>query len=339
MNVDEFYDRVKKELKVLMESDRTEEDMQTFRNKFTPEEIQFLKMNLEVQEKEDSNIFIVQNGYKKPKMTYIPNTKMMNKMFDEKETEYDVIVSSAREKKEIIVPYKVCSYELPVELTAYARSVLNSISGILLSGQKCMTYNQIYENMTGKKNKHPQAQGHVTQCVRRLMTTFISFDWTEHAKSKGINLDDKKTLITNEQLIYAKEVEIKSCGKTTNGGIVFLEVPTFLKYAKSVGQIINVDRNLIELNKININETVIVIRDYLIRRIEGMKNKKNNLHSKRINFDTLFKICELVTEGTQVARNKNTTIKILEEFKQNKYIKNFKEIIDGRKKIGIDIIL
>lgn len=294
---------------------------------------------------------LIKQFYKTPKVLNMINTKATNVIFDPEQQEtirnrFDLEVSRKKAKKEIIVPAKIVislddetdDTQLSQILTPYDRMVYDGVCTVLLNNpQPLATANQIYSAFAGKGTKSQKALERVNRSLNKLSNTKIFWDVTSHTQAKG-NTNVQSDII-GRKLLNFYDREVISGGKKT-WSYCFLDKPVLYQYASDVGQIITVDRTLLDVGTISNTDNNNLIKTYLLRRIESMKAKHNSIKSNRIRYDTIIKCCNLQTGSkTEKARLRETVIKILEYWKSEGYIKDFSEYKESRAFAGVEISL
>ena len=111
------------------------------------------------------------------------------------------------------------------------------------------------------------------------------------------------------------------------------------KYAKLKHQIATVPIKLLTA-PINNNATTIPLKNYLLFRIEGMKNKHNQIMSNRILYASIYEeLTEQDANKTRKKRIRDYTKIILNYFISEGYIKSYEETKKGKTIDGITIIM
>lgn len=289
---------------------------------------------------------IIADNDKKPTALTMANTKLSNALFDEQKdftNLVNVVVSNEKAKKKIRVPTQVFlsaeemeGVEIPQKITAYDRAVHDGVCSIIVEGETMTATNrQIYEAMTGKSTTSPQALGHITRSLNKMNRTKVSFDYTEQANAKGKKCDK---IVHRANIIDFEEVEVVFNKTQSVHGYKFLSIPILHRYATAVGQIITVSSALLDLPHVTSTEDSIILKHYLLRRIEAIKNKKNHMDSRRILFKTMFDYCGINGDRVQLRRKREVVFAILQDWKDMRYIKNFTEYKGSKGKIlGVDI--
>ena len=283
-------------------------------------------------------------NFVKPAFLYMPNTKLSNCLFDKNKdlTVLTALIVSGEKEEKVTVKTQVflsleenCGVSLPQNITAYDRAVHDGICSIYAAGNNTMTTRQIYEAMTGKPTKNHQQLGHITRSIMKLRQTLIYIDYTDQAKIKGI---DCKKLEFNGNLLKCDGVDITFNNGEIVSGYKLDSPPILYKYALEMGQIISANKSLLSNTKVSNTEDSIVLRHYLLRRIETMKNHKNNMGSNRILFDTMFNYCNIDGNREQLRRKRDIVFSMLKEWQDVGYIKEFKEYRGKLNKVlGIEI--
>lgn len=270
------------------------------------------------------------------------NTKVVTRLFDGKTdfTEETGVNVGTVKKKPVIVNLQayvaVDDVILPANLSPYDKEVLNGVCSIWATGQTTMTSAMIYEAFAGKRTTSPQALGHVTRSINKLRSILASIDWTDHAKMAGLSLENPGDYVnTKDNLLLMKNVNACINGQEVNA-FLLLAPPILYSYALKTGQIVTVDKALLDLN-INNTETNIVIKNYLLRRIELMMNPRNKISSNAIKFETLFDECGITGNKTEIKRYRDFVFAILDSLKAKQYIKGYTVIKNGQRYEGVAI--
>lgn len=258
----------------------------------------------------------------------IMNTKVTKYLFDSKtdfSEERQVSVGKTGKKDVIINVQAYVAIDgkiIPTNFTAYDREVLNGICSIYASGQNIMTTQTIYEAFTGRRNPSSQSKAHVTRSINKMRSTLLSIDWTNHAKMSGLPLEDEDYIKSNDNLLLMQNIEANINGTDTNA-FLLLQAPILYKYAKSVEQIITIDKSLLQMDNLNNTDDSIVLKNYILTRIAIMKNPKNKVKNHAILFDTMFEYCQITGNKNEMKRKRELVTKILDELKKKQYITGY----------------
>lgn len=280
--------------------------------------------------------------YKKTTALEMINTKVANLLFDGKTdlTEQTGVRVGKIGKKDALVNVQayvaIDGGMMPAGFSPYDREVLNGICSIYASGQNIMTTQTIYEAFTGRRNPSPQAKARVTRSINKMRTTLLSLDWTEHAKMNGLSLEAGDYIKTSETILLMQNIEAKINGTETNA-FFLLKAPILYSYAKAVGQLLTIDKSLLQIDSLNNTDDSIVIKNYILRRIAAMKNPKNRVASHSILFESLFSDCGITGTKSEMLRKRNTVITILTELQTKQFITGFTVEKQGNRYKGVKI--
>lgn len=241
-------------------------------------------------------------------------------------------------------------------ITQYDLAVMDAAYTLYVSGYPSFSTEMIARVMSGNmdQNVTPQKAGAVTRALNKLKSIRIRIDCTEEMIARK-KIKKGQTAHLESYLMPLEEVELKLGNQKIVKGYQLLKEPVLYSYAERIGQIINVPRSLLETKgTINDTDEVVILKRYLIKRIEAMKNEKNNVASRRISYEWYDKntksskgmLSELGyrQEDFNNWREKKSKIHkmvktILNAFTAEKYIKSFSEVIEGRRLNGIDITI
>lgn len=301
----------------------------------------------------DQNNVLPNQKYIKPANFVAPITKLTDVLFNPGENkafvnEGDIVVGSHK-KTDIVVKAETYMLDttgakIPSNLTPAEREVLNGVISIFASEEKragtaaaeqsVFTARQVYEAFAGRGTYDKAKIAEIENQIDKLRTTLCSIDWTEHAKLNGISNID--SIVVKEPYLMVKSATFESGGQIVTG-YQFVSAPVMYRYAKAIGQIITVPRKLLNVDASNTSEAI-VLKNYMLRRIEGMKNEKNKIASNTILFETMFKDCGIIGgDKTQNKRRRNIVYSILDSWKKQQYIKAYKENKKGQTIRGVEI--
>lgn len=280
--------------------------------------------------------------YKRPSSLLMPNNKVTNLMFDENIDLSSQIrlVNEGSDKQKIVVSTQILS-ELPIE--PIDREVLSGVFSIIAASEQfdgnpnpLFTENQLVEAYTGNPKPTEIQREVARESLNRLRTTIINLDWTEYALKLGLPLNDSY-FRTNDPILMLHEYQFISGGQMVSGYKV-AATPILYTYTKATKRIIQADKPLL---KVDINNTpeAIVLKNYMLRRIKMMYNKHNHMNIHKISYEEMFNTCGIKGTPTQLTRKRNTVRKILEAWVKMGYIKDYKELKEGKEIKTIQIFL
>lgn len=230
-------------------------------------------------------------------------------------------------------------------VTQYDMAVLDAVYTLYVNNQSIFSPEMLLRIMSGnfQQDASPQKIGTITRSINKLRHIDIRIDYTDEARLRKL-IDKSHTAVITSYLLPVDETEIRAAnGKTIHAYRLLME-PALYIYARIINQIIHVPTVLLETNgTLSDTDEVIVLKRYLIKRIEGMRNSKNKLISKKITYEW-YDIKTKSRKGmfaelgydakdfTESAwRNKksklhNIVLKLLTTYRHEGYIKSFTEV-------------
>lgn len=217
-------------------------------------------------------------------------------------------------------------------ITEYDKSVHNmAISMAKANKGGCFSAKQLatallYGDNPNNSRPSPQQIGAVTKSIEKQRHIDITIDWTEHAKlnNKG-ELPEEVTTYQRKGYMLPVEEHIFTLKGKTLTGYRFIKEPPLYQYAVSVGQIGQHPVKMLNV-PINLDQTRIVIRDFLLEEIAHIKNRGN--WNKTISVDRLL---EVAGEDSQTITRKKKSLllssvkEMLNYWKKEDYIKGYTE--------------
>lgn len=290
----------------------------------------------------DSEIEILKSVI--PKTFAITNNKLSNEMTKDFTNKGDISLAVMNVgKKNEIRTYNSLAYEGEnvsitgrYEFTAYDRAIHNAVCSLYAAGNDIVTPAMVYRAVTGITETEyvsPQSIEAVLNSLDKSRFMRLKVDFTEEAKARGFDVD--KTMI-DSYLLPAEAVVVKTGGHEM-AAYKILKTPALYQYSQRTKQIISIPLELLDTKVATRNtEEIIPIKEYLVRRIEIMKN--DDSMGNKILYETIFDevgLKDIIKQKSLVLRN---SIKaILELWKDKGYIHNFEEYKMGRSIKGIAI--
>ena len=295
-----------------------------------------------------------------PKNHIKPNNKLANKMTKDiiSEGEVSLIISNKKSKKEVFTkvmldyddkyvqfsgrekykPYDQEVYDGVVTLFAANESLFRA-EGMLFTS--AMVYRAM-NGLTESENVSSAAVELVAKSIDKSRFIKTTIDYTEEAKL--YNKDVKETLFEG-YLLNAEKVKANINGIEQEVYKLYRK-PILYEYAQISGQIITVPMKLLNTkSKINSTEDVIIIRGYLLRQIEWLKNERTN-RNENITYQSIYSELEIYKTTYDEAMYKkkthitrNNVKAILDEWIEQNYIKKYEEYKEGKTIKGVTIII
>jgi hypothetical protein len=280
-----------------------------------------------------------------------PNNKLANKITKDivDEGEFNLIISSKKAKKEVFTKVMLAYDNRYINLsgqkyTPYDREVYDGVVTLYMSGNDIVTPAMVYRAMNGLTETEyikTQALETVKKSLDKSRYMQITIDYTEEAKLYNKKIE--KTLYEG-YLLAAEKITVKINGYE-HEAYKLLRKPILYEYAQISGQIITVPNKLLQTkDAIRSTDEVIVIRGYLLRQIEWIKNDKTE-RNENITYKNIYEELEISRKILDEKSYENKTGKIrshvkaiLDEWKEKKYIQGYKEYKEGNTLIGVTIM-
>lgn len=310
-----------------------------------------------------------------PAKYVMPNNKLANVMGKEIIDGIERILNVSRNgaKKRIetscILTYEGDNVELVgrnhLPFSEYDRNVYDAITSIYVFGDEShnFTPSMVFRAMTGMQESEKitdEQEAAVVNSIEKMRFVRVRVNCTAELQARNITLNSQQ--INNGEidtyLLPAKACTLEAGGQQVKG-YHLMDVPILYEYASAVNQVLSVPTHILDIKEINDNcsigarlpntESRIVIKGYLLRRIEGMKGK-NNLNSRIIALFDYQKDNE-TTKGlysiagksdasrTEMQRIRKDVEKMLIFWKTIDYIKDYKPQIKQKKITGYEIFV
>ncbi|MGM9631138.1 hypothetical protein [Butyricicoccus sp.] len=329
-----------------------------------------------------------------PKRMVVPTHKLVNSLTRATRTPEDaiqiVLEVSKRGAKNKVTATCVLSYEgddVKISgrqpFTEYDRNVYNAVVSLYVAGNRVITSDMVWRTMTGKTEQEqpsPALKAAVTKSIDKMRFMRAQIDCSDEFKMRRIELDGKPVNGAgfDDNLLHLSVTWVRA-GKNTIRAYEFPKesrfAPILYQYSAAVKQVINVPIALLDVKKLDkhgkptthslsYTEQRVIIKGYLLRRIEGMKGK-NALKSRNIAFmdyskdgqthEGLYTVAgypelsqpmpEGVTNAEKTKRKNDAryiredAAAILGYWTASGYINGFSEYRDGRAVAGFEIKL
>lgn len=237
-------------------------------------------------------------------------------------------------------------------LTNFDKAILNGISSLLIAGTLYFTIPMLYHAMSG--NENPSMREEAVQTIRERLEfmrhSTITLDCTEEAAARFIKDEQHlQSLMLSKYLLPMNRMNAVLNGRDVEAYFL-IDTPPLFQYASSKRQISLVDMDLLNVHfaedspmagaSLNNTPAIIVLKNYLLTRIEGMKNQNNRLQSRKILFSSIY---EELGEPSPIKqrrqRLRNYTEIYLEYLTEQSYINGYSFTRTGRVVDGVEIVL
>jgi len=192
----------------------------------------------------------------------------------------------------------------------------------------------LYGDNPSNSNPSKQQIGAVTKSIEKLSLIRLTIDWTEHIKlnNKGYLPEDASSFKVTDYMLPVRKYTATINGQKVEG-YEFIDKRKYTPlnhYATSVGQIGQHPVKMLNI-PINLDQTKIVIRDFLLEEIAHIKKREG--WNRTISVERLL---EVAGENSQTITRKKkslllTSVKdMLTYWKKEDYIKGYTENIKAK---------
>ena len=264
----------------------------------------------------------------------VPCDKLSNHMFnsaDEYE-EYECVEGHDRKGKEVTTPYRLELAGVDKTLTAFERELLYVAISAWEQGYQFLSFKMILNALTGdvKDKDLSKRLEAIKASVKRLMTV-ITIDLAPLLKAfPKYRKRHVGSAELTAQILPCKMLDVEINGRRTFAVELLGESP-LMTVAKLKQQLITYDLEPLAVPNQNNTEQVIVIKNYLLRRIKLIK--------RGLNSTTIYRECGLADADKWQKQNARKEILVtLNHFKAVGVIKDFKAERQGNAFRAIKII-
>lgn len=235
--------------------------------------------------------------------------------------------------------------------TPYDRAVYSGIVSLYEANNELFTPAMVYRAMNGLSESEyvsPTTLEKVANSIEKSRRSQLVIDFTDEARFYAERnmvppgSDFKTTYEGN--LLAADKITIRNNGLMVTGYKI-LRKPILYEYAQAVNQVISVPIGLLQTKGgVRSTEEVIVLREYLLRRIESFRRRRQP-GSLVILYDEIYKLHGISKETHKNYKDKCKKIRshteaILGEWLNMCYIEGFESRRDGTRSINsIEIIV
>ena len=247
--------------------------------------------------------------------------------------------------------------------TEYDRNVYNAVSSLYVYGDQShvVTPAMVYRAMTGLTDSEKPTAGQlaaVTRSLDKMRFIRARIDCTEELKMRRITLNSKQINggEIDTYLLTADAIKVQAGGQTVRAYRI-IKTPILYEYAAAVKQVLTLPASVLDVKELNPGgsigarlpntESRILIKGYLIRRIEGMKGKNGlsnpviSLYDYQRDGEThqgLYSIAgNTDPTRTEASRIRDDAEKMLAYWAATGYIKAFEAQTERKKITGYKI--
>lgn len=235
------------------------------------------------------------------------------------------------------------------KINEYDRAVYNAVTSLYIVGNIMITIDMIYKTMIGKKGEESaKIQKHynsISESMEKLRYTNVKIHLKNEISERKLTIynENMEDGIIDSMLLCWKSITLKSKNHTVTGYKIN-DIPILYEYASIISkQVLTIDINVLN-TPINNTSNVIILKNYLIRRIEVIKNKKNKQSQNTILLSTIYELLNIYEGDKTTKQIEKATSKIRKDigdilgyWKGINYIKNYKVEKNGRSFYSVKI--
>lgn len=251
--------------------------------------------------------------------------------------------------------------------TEYDRNVYNAVVSLYVHGDQSHVFTpaMVYRAMTGLTNNEKPTPGQleaVTRSLDNMRFIRVQIDCTAELQARRITLNSQQINggEIDTYLLTADVITVQTGGQTVRAYHI-IKTPILYEYAAAANQVLTLPASVLDIKEISEStvdgakkltigarlpntETRILIKGYLLRRIEGMKGK-NGLNNP------VIALCDYARDGEthkglysiagkpdaknlEAKRIRTDVEKMLAYWAATGYIKSFEAKTKGRKITG-----
>lgn len=236
--------------------------------------------------------------------------------------------------------------------TEYDRNVADAVTSLYEYGDPShiITAAQVYRAMVHATNTEtPSAQqiGAVTKSLDKTRFVRVQIDCSQELTRRKVSLNGAQVTSgkIDTYLLTLKKIEVTAGGQRVSAYKI-MEPPILYEYSRLTGQVLTVPAALLDVRdnaggKVSNTELRIAAKGYLLRRISVMKGKAGARQSRTIKYNSLYEeVCPGQTlRRVEQQRLRDYTALVLENWIRKSFIRGYTEILQGSKKIGVEIKL
>lgn len=290
---------------------------------------------------------LVPYSFTKPQKTAISVSKVALHLAEIEERGESGAIVDVGGKRDILDVSAIMRYDdknitlLGRPVNSFDKLVHDGVAAIYAAGNTFFTVQDLYRACNGLDIKYidEQTLEPYIESIEASRQRLLRIDATDQVNAyyKG----KIKKFIYDDNFLPLKGAEIELSNGTILKGYVFKGAPPLYEYSSNIRQIVSAPMRLLRASKtVRNTPEVALITNYLIQRIDGIKNKKNALQNK-IAYDAIFTAASIDTsklDRTQLKRKRDIVKAKLDYFKLQGFIVDYTEYKNGRQAGGVEII-
>ncbi|MBQ3064805.1 MAG: hypothetical protein IJC98_01060 [Clostridia bacterium] len=226
-------------------------------------------------------------------------------------------------------------------VTAYDKIVHDAVCSLYAAGNETFTPEMVYRAMNGMIQSEfvsPKSIKMIVDSLEKMRVTDIVIDYTEQLRMTNPGESVDLARVSGAMLMMQKVTV--STGGVTKWAYRIVASPIIYEYSKMIKQIIPIPLTLLNTKETTRStDTVIIIRQYILQRVELMKNKKNHMNSRVISYDSIYELLDAPDDRKLRATIRSQTERLLDNYVRIQYIAGYEIVKRGRAITGIQIQL
>ena len=225
--------------------------------------------------------------------------------------------------------------------TPYDRAVYSGIISLYDADNTIFTPAMVYRAMNGLSESeyvNPGTLEKVTKSIEKSRKSILTIDYTEEARPYMTEPSHDFSTTYEGNLLTADKITVRNNG-VEQTAYKILRKPILYEYAQTVNQVISVPIKLLQTKgSIRSTEDVIVLREYLLRRIENYK-RRHKAGSFSIAYADIYELFGISEDAYKNVKDKCKKIRshtetILGEWVKQAYIASFESRREGSRAIA-----
>lgn len=243
-----------------------------------------------------------------------------------------------------------------VTLTRFDQAVMDAVYTLSVNGCETFTTSMVARVISGNLSRDVtlNMRKAVEMSIEKLRSVWIRIDCAAELKARKIQPDWKPEEFQSF-LLPVKDVAVRSGNnQTITQGYALRGESVLYVYAETIHQMASVPADCLETHSVRDTQDNIVIKRYLLRRIEALRNRKSKVRSPKISYEWrknkgdpargFLQDLGYDRAGYSNWRDKKSRIHaavtgLLKDFAASGYIDGFKVCKSGSGIQGVEIIL
>ncbi len=282
-----------------------------------------------------------------PKDVFITNSKVANELRNMPPNEEIRLTVGKKGSQLVEIKTTIAFNDKNIQLannasiTAYDKIVHDAVCSLYAAGNETFTPEMVYRAMNGMVESEFVSSKSIKMIVdslEKMRITDIAIDYTDQLRMTNPDNAFDLARVSGAMLLMQKVTV--STGGVTKWAYRLVSSPIVYEYSKLIKQIIPIPLQLLNTKETTRStDTVIIIRQYILQRVELMKNKKNSMNSHVISYDSIYELLDAPDDRKLRATIRSQTERLLDNYVNIHYIESYEVVRRGRAISGVLIHL